>query len=93
MRTEELQVLFVERVPQHLEQGVLYVSETYGTAIHLCACGECGIQTVTPFDIGEKGWKYTRSADNKVTLWPSIGNQQFPCHSHYWIKENKIEWC
>ncbi|MDR3392272.1 MAG: DUF6527 family protein [Sulfuriferula sp.] len=92
MRTEELQPLFVETVPEHLEQGVLYVSEKYGTAIHLCACGTCGWKTVTPFHIGDRGWVYTRDAEDRITLSPSIGNQQFPCKSHYYVKANKIDW-
>jgi hypothetical protein len=27
-----------------------------------------------------------------VSLSPSIGNWQFPCRSHYWIRENAIVW-
>jgi Family of unknown function (DUF6527) len=88
----ELTVAFVDLVPEHLEEGVLYVSEKYKTAVHLCACGTCGEQTVTPFD-SSRGWLYTRSPDDKVTLHPSIGNFQMPCKSHYWIKDNRVEWC
>lgn len=79
---------FVEFVPKELEAGILYISETYGTASHLCACG-CGARVVTPltpidwrFDVHEQG----------VSLYPSIGNSDFPCGSHYWIKEGEIEW-
>jgi hypothetical protein len=95
MKDVELRPVFVERMPKVLEQGVLYVSEEYELAIHLCACGECKIQTVTPFKDfpNDRGWTYTRSAEDKITLHPSIGNQQFPCHSHYWVQENKIVWC
>lgn len=93
MKDTILRPLFVEHVPKVLEQGVLYISEEYGTAIHLCACGSCGIQTVTPFHIDRLGWKYTRTPDDKVTLYPSIGNQRLPCRSHYWVKENRIDWC
>jgi hypothetical protein len=92
MRNHELKVEFVKYVPQELTQGVLYVSEEFGTAIHLCACGWCRVKTVTPFHIGDRGWKYTRSEDDKVTLLPSIGNYQMPCKSHYWLKDNQIVW-
>jgi hypothetical protein len=88
-----LRPLFVKTVPPELEQGVLYISEVYGTAIHLCACGICKQKTVTPFHNELKGWKYTRTPDDLVTLYPSIGNFQMPCRSHYWITENKVVWC
>ena len=90
---KELRPVFVDQVPETLEQGVLYVSEKYEVAIHLCACGTCGDKTVTPFHDGQTGWQYTRDAQDRITLHPSIGNQQFPCRSHYWIRENRIEWC
>lgn len=80
--------VFVEFMPPQLAPDTLYISLQYKTAIHLCACG-CGIKTVTP--LGYDGWLLTW-ADGKATLSPSIGNQQFPCKSHYWIRENKIVW-
>lgn len=94
MRDTELVPMFIERMPKELVQGVLYVSEKYELAIHLCACGECRIQTVTPFKDfpNDRGWSYTRDEKDRITLRPSIGNQQFPCKSHYWITENRIEW-
>src|SRR5690606_9199611 len=27
-----------------------------------------------------------------VSLSPSVGNWDLPCRSHYWIRNNKIEW-
>lgn len=92
MKTDELRVCQVETVPEKLEQGVLYVSKKYKTAIHLCACGECGWKTVTPFD-PVLGWTYSEDTQQRVTLRPSIGNHQFPCKSHYYITDNKIVWC
>ena len=93
MKDTSLRAVFVDLVPEQLEQGVLYVSEKYQTAIHLCACGACGQQTVTPFHNSDLGWQYTRDAWDRVTLRPSIGNFQMPCRSHYWITENRIDWC
>lgn len=90
---KELRPVFVDQVPETLEQGVLYVSEKYQVAIHLCACGICGDKTVTPFHDGQTGWQYTRDAQDRISMHPSIGNQQFPCRSHYWIRENRIERC
>src|ERR1039458_6166357 len=79
---------FVEFVPNVLEKGVLYVSITYGTASHLCCCG-CGREVVTP--ITPTGWKLIFDGET-VSLHPSIGNWNFPCRSHYWISNNRVEW-
>jgi hypothetical protein len=92
MRLTTLEPRFVDQTPEVLELGVLYVSEKYKTAIHLCACGSCGWKTVTPFN-QLHGWTYKRTIDDKVTLHPSIGNQQFPCKSHYWVQDNQVKWC
>lgn len=80
----------VVTVPEEMKDGVIYVSRKYGTAIHRCACG-CGAQTVTPFE-GPNGWTLT-DGPNGITLRPSIGNQNFPCRSHYWITDGKVESC
>lgn len=77
---------FVEFIPEQLDAGVLYISLEYCTAIHLCVCG-CGNQVVTP--ILPDQWHLTFNGDG-VTLDPSIGNWDFECRSHYWIRENKI---
>ena len=79
---------FVELMPSNLKEGTLYVSMPYETAIHLCACG-CGIKVVTPISPPE--WHLTWDGDT-VSLYPSIGNWQFPCRSHYWIRRNRIIW-
>jgi hypothetical protein len=78
----------VEFMPETLEPGVLYVSRKYEVAIHLCACG-CGLETVTPIGAGD--WTLTVK-DSKATLSPSIGNWQFPCRSHYWIRDSAVVW-
>jgi len=94
----ELKILYVKHISDTLEQGVLYISKEYSTAIHLCACG-CGVKTVTPFssiiDGKDHGWTFTFQDENTVTLRPSIGNfsGERPYHAHYYITNNKIEWC
>lgn len=77
--------------PSVKEPGILYISEFYKIAIHLCACG-CGMQSVTPLGDGE--WKLTQNEDSTITLRPSIGNfmGQNPYHAHYYITNNKIVW-
>lgn len=79
---------FVQFLPVMLEEGVLYVSIEFATAVHLCACG-CGNRVVTPLSPAE--WQLIFDGDS-VSLVPSIGNWEFPCRSHYWIKNDRIRW-
>jgi hypothetical protein len=87
----ELNIEYVDEMPYKINTGILYVSEKYHTAIHLCACG-CGVRTVTPLGNGE--WSLSKNDSGKVTLRPSIGNWAGtkPYHAHYYITDNKIEW-
>lgn len=79
---------FVEFIPDALDEGVLYVSIAYGTAAHRCCCG-CGREVVTP--LSPTDWKLIFDGET-VSLYPSIGNWNFPCRSHYWIRHNRVEW-
>lgn len=83
-----MQHRFVEFVPDQLEEGILYISMDYCTAIHLCVCG-CRNKVVTPFSPTD--WKMTFDGKS-ISLNPSIGNWNFECRSHYWIKKGKVEW-
>lgn len=80
--------LDVEAMPKQLEPGVLYVSERFSTAAHLCACG-CGEKIRTP--LGPTEWTVT-SGSTGPSLRPSIGNWQKPCRSHYWILQGEVHW-
>lgn len=77
---------FVKNIPEHIEEGILYISMEYSTAIHKCACG-CGNEVVTPFSPTD--WRLTFDGKT-VSLHPSIGNWNFDCKTHYWIVNNKI---
>ena len=79
---------FVEFIPDTLDEGVLYVSIAYGTVSHRCCCG-CGREVVTP--LSPTDWKLIFDGET-VSLYPSIGNWNFPCRSHYWIRYNRVEW-
>ena len=80
--------VFVEFIPEVLEDGKLYISQTYATASHKCCCG-CGMKVVTP--LSATGWKLTVEREF-VSLYPSIGNWGYPCQSHYWIRRNAVRW-
>lgn len=77
---------FVKGIPQVLEPGVIYVSMEYGTVVHSCCCG-CGHEVVTP--LTPTDWHLTVDGD-KISLWPSVGNWNLPCRSHYVIKGNRV---
>ncbi|MBI2219981.1 MAG: hypothetical protein HYU53_02090 [Acidobacteria bacterium] len=79
---------FVEYIPDAPEDGTIYVSIPFATAIHKCCCG-CGNQVVTP--LSPTDWKLVFDGVS-VSLDPSIGNWSFPCQSHYWIKRNTVTW-
>jgi hypothetical protein len=83
-----LQFQFVEFIPEVLEERTLYISRTYGTAVHKCCCG-CGREVVTP--LSPIGWELTFDGES-VSLYPSIGSWSLPCQSHYFITENKVVW-
>lgn len=88
MRLSAIRLQHVEFMPKLLEPGILYVSRKYGTAAHLCACG-CGAKIRTP--LGETEWALTETAEGP-SLWPSVGNWQQACQSHYVIRGGKILW-
>lgn len=78
----------VQFMPKELESGILYASEEFSTAAHLCACG-CGSKIRTPLGPTEWSIRETRSGPS---LRPSVGNWQQPCQSHYWIERGEIKW-
>lgn len=90
IKIHKLETQWVKTMPEVLEDGVLYISPEYYVAIHNCACG-CGNKVVMTID-RDYGWILSYDGDG-VSFSPSIGNFNFPCKSHYYIKNNVIEWC
>ncbi len=79
---------FVEFIPERLEDGKLYISTKYCTAVHKCFCG-CQEEVVTP--LSPVDWELTFDGKT-ISLYPSIGNWGMKCQSHYWIRKNKVVW-
>ena len=73
---------FVDVIPGHLDEGILYICIPYTTAVHKCFCG-CGHEVVTP--LAPRQWSLIFDGET-ISLTPSIGNWSFPCRSHYWIR-------
>lgn len=88
MGLTKFELQLVHRVPENLELGRLYVCFDCDVVVHLCACG-CGKKVVLP--IAPDCWAVKYDGES-VSLEPSIGNFQFPCHSHYWIRHNRVVW-
>jgi hypothetical protein len=83
---QRMRLVRVQFMPKHLESGVLYVSEEYGTAAHLCACG-CSAKIRTP--LGPEEWRVFETKDGP-SLYPSVGNWQQKCQSHYMIIRGEV---
>lgn len=86
LRHARLDHRFVQFIPDKLEPGIIYISMEFATAAHACCCG-CGEQVITPFTPTD--WKLTFDGET-VSLWPSIGNWNFRCRSHYIIRRSRI---
>jgi hypothetical protein len=86
--SSKIQLRHVEFIPKTLDEGILYVSIHFKVAAHICPCG-CGTKIITP--LGPCEWSFTEKK-GEPTLYPSVGNWQIPCRSHYWIKNGHIEW-
>lgn len=88
MKQHTLSHEFIEHFPEQLAEGTLYVSMQYATAAHKCCCG-CGNDVYTP--LSPTDWRLTFDG-RTISLYPSIGNWSFPCQSHYFITNDRVEW-
>ncbi|CAN7169516.1 DUF6527 family protein [Variovorax paradoxus] len=86
LKHTELEPRFVKGVPRELEPGVLYVSMEYATVVHGCCCG-CGLEVVT--QLSPTHWELNFDGE-AISLWPSVGNWNLPCRSHYVVRKNKV---
>lgn len=87
-KIKRMELRNVHYMPKVLVPGILYVSEEFHTAAHLCACG-CGAKIRTPLGPTEWAMKVTPTGPS---LWPSVGNWQRACRSHYVVDHGSIIW-
>lgn len=89
MKQMKYTTVFVDRMPIALREGVLYVAPHFECAMHRCMCG-CGEKVCTPLNEGQ--WKWSFDGVD-VSLSPSVGNFQYDCKSHYFLKNGNVQWC
>lgn len=85
LKKVKIEPVFVEFIPDVLEENKIYISEEYKCAIHNCLCG-CKEKTIMP--LYGNGWNLTKEKDGTVSFTPSVGNFNFSCMSHYIITRN-----
>ena len=78
----------IERFLDEPQEGVLYISMEFATALHLCMCG-CAEPVITP--LTPTDWRMTYDGET-VSLAPSVGNWSVPCQSHYWLEGGRVRW-
>lgn len=87
-RIKEVTFEMVDLLPGVLADGVIYVSLEHRTIVHKCCCG-CGERVV--LNLSPAGWKVTFDGET-ISLCPSVSNGSLGCNSHYWIRNNKVDW-
>ena len=83
---------FVEFIPtegEDLISGTVYISMKHGMVVYRCPCG-CGGLSEFMLDPIRFRLEYDGT---HVSFYPSIGISYLECRSHYWIRNNRIEWC
>ena len=88
MRIHQANHLFVEYIPEKLDDGILYVSIPFATVTHKCFCG-CGWEVTTP--IAPDAWELIYDG-RSISLNPSVGSRNLKCKSHYWVRKGAVVW-
>ncbi len=89
MKTTIWRTIWIENMPEKMNEGDLYISTKHRLIEHMCACG-CGSEVSLP--LGRSEWRVEYDGDT-ISVLPSIGNWRLPCKSHYMILESKTKWC
>lgn len=90
MKTDNF--VFVQDTERPLKQrmipGVVYIYKQWLMFLCPCGCGEM-IMLNTNKKYAPPCWTLTRETGS---IHPSV-NQTTDCKSHFWIRNNKVEWC
>ena len=92
VKQETYKTKFVNLMPSDdlMRDGVLYMAPHFHVAVHKCMCG-CGEKVVTPLE--DEGWMWSYDSNTKAaSLYPSVGNFQQSCKSHYFLTHGKVHW-
>lgn len=87
MKITAIRPVYVDQLPDDLEEGVLYICEEFSLTAHKCCCG-CGEDVYNK--LSPVKWQLVKLADGCISLSPSIGNWKYACRSHYWIERNQV---
>ena len=87
MKVQVVSPEYVGQLPEHLEEGVLYICEEFDLTAHKCCCG-CGEDVYNK--LSPARWRLIKMPDGSVSLDPSVGNWKYACRSHYWIRKNRV---
>ena len=87
MKVQIIRPEYVQQLPDHLVEGVLYISEEFSLTAHKCCCG-CGEDVFNK--LGPAKWQLTKVPNGTVSLHPSVGNWKYACRSHYFIRNNRV---
>lgn len=97
-RTEYHQVADVEEIiPSQMDPDTIYIISAGGhpySVAFLCPCGGDDLVHV-PVNREKQpppSWTLTRNDDATVTLAPSLLRMD-GCRSHFFIRENRVDWC
>lgn len=78
MKLDRITPRFVTSFPRELEPGVLYVSATFSTTAHACACG-CGREVIAPLSPAQ----WVLAFDGSVSLRPLHRQLEAPVQIPY----------
>ena len=80
----EVAPVYVDYIPNELEENKIYISHKYKTSVHNCLCG-CKNHVILP--LGYNGWDLVEE-NGKISFIPSILSNNLACRSHYVIQKN-----
>ena len=78
-------------VPDHIEKTIYVVGSTPKWVVFDCPCNKDHRLKVPLMKSVSPHWRLTRHVGT-ISLWPSVSVADGPCESHFWLRENCVEW-